>query len=98
MYGEGFSSEGDILDLAVDAEIVKKGGAWYSYGEDRIGQGRENAKNYLKENPAVCREIENKVRAHFELDPLPEIEAAETQQTAESPAPEDVIELPEEFL
>jgi recombination protein RecA len=98
MYGEGFSTEGDILDLAVDAEIVKKGGAWYSYGEDRIGQGRENAKNYLKENPAVCREIENKVRAHFELDPLPEIEAAETQQTAETLAPEDVIELPEELL
>jgi recombination protein RecA len=98
MYGEGFSTEGDILDLAVDAEIVKKGGAWYSYGEDRIGQGRENAKNYLKENPAVCREIENKVRAHFELDPLPEIEAAEPQPATDSPAPEDVIELPEELL
>ncbi len=97
MYGEGFSTEGDILDLAVDADIIKKGGAWYSYGEDRIGQGRENAKKYLRENPDICREVENKVREHFELPALPAIEKSEQTPKVETLATEEV-ELPEELV
>lgn len=68
MYGKGISHSGDVLDLAVDLDIVQKGGAWYSYEGNRIGQGRENVKNYLEENPDVCLEIENKVREHYGLN------------------------------
>lgn len=71
MFGEGISQEGDILDLAAQVNIVTKGGAWYSYESTKIGQGRENAKQYLKDNPAVCQEIESKVRAHFGLTGTP---------------------------
>src|SRR5450756_395745 len=63
MYGEGISKEGDMLDMAVDRNIVEKSGAWYSYGEQRIGQGRENAKMFLKDNPLVMAEIDAKVKA-----------------------------------
>ena len=70
MYGKGISHEGDVLDIAVDLDIVQKGGAWYSYNGERIGQGRENVKNYLVENPAICYDIENKVREHYGLDPV----------------------------
>ena len=65
MYGKGISREGDVLDLASDVEIVKKSGAWYSYDEERIGQGKENVKIFLKENPDIMNEIEEKVRAHY---------------------------------
>jgi len=75
MYGEGISKEGDILDLASDLNIVIKSGAWYSYDDIRIGQGRENAKKYFKENPDKCRKAENEVRKHYELKELPVIEA-----------------------
>ncbi|MBT3583860.1 MAG: recombinase RecA [Halobacteriovoraceae bacterium] len=61
MYGEGISKEGDLLDLAVQQEIVGKAGAWFSYGGDKIGQGRENSKKFLKENPEIAQEIKNKV-------------------------------------
>lgn len=67
MFGEGISVVGDILDLAASVDIVNKSGAWYAYNGDKIGQGRENAKQYLRDNPAVCREIENRVREHFGL-------------------------------
>lgn len=67
MFGEGISKEGDILDLAADLGIVNKSGAWYAYNNGKIGQGRENAKKYLKENPAVKDEIEKKVREHYGL-------------------------------
>ncbi|MFZ5353755.1 MAG: recombinase RecA [Bacillota bacterium] len=65
MYGEGISREGSVLDAATNNDIVQKSGSWYSYGDMRIGQGRENAKQYLKENPAVTTEIEVKVRELF---------------------------------
>ena len=68
MYGEGISKTGEIIDLGVKAGIVDKSGAWYSYGDERIGQGRENAKTYLKENNRVCLEIEDKIRAAHGLD------------------------------
>lgn len=68
MFGEGISMVGDILDLAASIDVVNKSGAWYAYEGNKIGQGRENAKQYLKDNPAVCEEITKKVRNHFGLD------------------------------
>lgn len=65
MYGEGISVEGDILDLAAELDIVNKSGAWYSYGDIRLGQGRENAKVYLKENKELLKQIEQTVRSHY---------------------------------
>ncbi|MDI9414242.1 MAG: recombinase RecA [Bacillota bacterium] len=62
MYGEGISRHGDILDMATELDIVNKSGAWYSYGDVRLGQGRENSKDYLKENPELTVELEQKVR------------------------------------
>jgi recombination protein RecA len=75
LYGEGISLEGDVLDMAADRNIVEKSGAWYSYGKDRIGQGRENSRIFLKENPAMCTEIRDKVLAAAGLagkGPVPE--------------------------
>lgn len=70
MYGEGISKEGSIIDIGSELDIIQKSGAWYSYNEERLGQGRENAKQYLKENPELALEIENKIREHFELGKL----------------------------
>ncbi len=67
MYGQGVSKEGDILDLAAEIDVINKSGAWYSYKETRIGQGRENAKIYLKEHPEQCKEIEMEVRKYYNL-------------------------------
>ena len=67
MYGQGISREGDILDLAAEIDVVNKSGAWYSYKETRIGQGRENAKMYLREHPQECQEIEMEVRKFYNL-------------------------------
>ena len=67
MYGEGISKIGEILDLGVKADIVEKSGSWFSYGGDRLGQGRENSKRFLRENPAVAHEIEDKIRAQAGL-------------------------------
>lgn len=67
MFGEGISKEGDILDLAANLGIVNKSGALYAYNDGKIGQGRENAKKYLKDNPQIAEEIEQKVRAHYGL-------------------------------
>ena len=68
MYGEGISKNGELLDLGVKAGVVEKSGAWYSYQEERIGQGRENAKIFLKENPNIALSIEDKIRASHGLD------------------------------
>ena len=68
MFGKGISKEGDIIDLAVNANIVEKSGSWYAYNGAKIGQGRENAKVYLMQNPLICEEIENKVRELHGLD------------------------------
>ena len=65
MYGEGVSKEGEIVDLAANIDIIEKSGAWYSYNGNKIGQGKENAKIYLKENPDICSEIEEKIRTHY---------------------------------
>ncbi|WP_232830491.1 recombinase RecA [Oceanicella sp. SM1341] len=68
MYGEGISKLGELIDLGVRAGVVAKSGSWYSYGDQRIGQGRENAKTFLRETPAVAMEIEDKIRAAHGLD------------------------------
>lgn len=84
MFGRGISKEGDILDLATDANVVDKSGSWYAYNGSRIGQGRENTKQYLAQNPLICEEIENKVR---ELHGLESQHVAVAQAKSES-APE----------
>ena len=68
MYGKGISKEGDILDLALKGDIVEKTGAWFSYGEIKIGQGRENVKQYLIDNPSVLNKIIVKVRAFMGIN------------------------------
>jgi recombination protein RecA len=68
MYGEGISKRGELIDLGVKAGVVEKSGAWYSFADQRIGQGRENAKTYLKENPDIAYQIEDKIRAAHGLD------------------------------
>jgi recombination protein RecA len=75
MYGEGISREGDLLDLAVEHKIVDKSGAWFAYGGERLGQGRENSKQFLKDNPQVARTIEEKVRKELGLLREPEVAA-----------------------
>jgi recombination protein RecA len=65
LYGQGISREGELIDMGVDAKLVQKAGAWYSIGEERIGQGKENARQYLKENPAVAQQLEADLREKF---------------------------------
>ena len=79
MFGKGISREGDILDLAVANDIVDKSGAWYAYMGDKIGQGRENAKAFLAENPAICAEIDEKIREKLGLVETENEEGAETE-------------------
>lgn len=80
MFGEGISKEGDILDIAAGLDIVNKSGAWFAYQGNKIGQGRENAKQYLKDNPEFCREIEKQVREHFGLEADPDAGQDETKK------------------
>src|SRR5690554_2140996 len=76
LYGEGVSREGEIIDLGVEHKIVDKSGAWYAYGGEKIGQGKDNVREFLKANPALAREIENKVRAALGMKELPVVDAA----------------------
>ena len=79
MYGEGISKTGEIIDLGVKEGIIEKSGAWFSYGDERIGQGRENAKMYLKENENVCNEIEEKIRKSYNINDDEIVEEAQDQ-------------------
>ncbi|MCY3074103.1 recombinase RecA [Aerococcus sp. JJEM-2022b] len=83
MYGQGISQAGELVDLAADMDIIKKSGSWYSYGDDRIGQGRENAKLYLTENPEIFKEIDSKVRAECGFGPAVEDDDSEDETTNE---------------
>ncbi|MBA4494414.1 recombinase RecA [Paenactinomyces guangxiensis] len=83
MFGEGISKEGSALDIAAELDIVNKSGAWYSFDGERLGQGRENAKQFLKENPEVYLKIENRIRSHYNL---PFIQADGGEQKEEAPA------------
>lgn len=89
MFGEGISKEGSALDIAAELDIVNKSGAWYSFDGDRLGQGRENAKQFLKENQEIYLKIENRIRAHYDL---PLMQAAEVtgkkEQAAAAEKPE----------
>lgn len=96
MFGKGISREGDILDLAADTGIVNKSGAWYAYNGDKIGQGRENARNFLAENPEICAEIERKVRDYFDLDGKRALEKAEEKARAEAEMGMNIINLEDE--
>lgn len=86
MYGHGISQTGEILDMAVDKDIVKKAGSWYSYKDDRIGQGRENVKVYLDEHPDTKDEIRKKVRAAYHMDDNGEKDATNKDTQAKSEA------------
>ena len=91
MYDEGISKEGDVLDLGVEWGLIEKRGSFYSYGDERLAQGRENAKQTLRENPSLCLTIENAIRRETGLPELhlsPGFEDAETEQVE--------IKVPEE--
>ena len=77
MYGKGFSREGDLLDLGIDYNIITKSGSWFAYGEERLGQGRENAKAFLREHPEIAQEIEDKIR---ELANVANVNTAKAKQ------------------
>ena len=83
MFGKGISREGDILDNAANLGIVNKSGAWYAYEGEKIGQGRENAKQFLREHPEICQEIETKVRTHYEMDGPAEAEDSNAETAGE---------------
>ena len=84
MFGKGISKEGDILDLAVNLGLVSKSGSWFAYNGDKIGQGRENAKNYLTEHPDIMEELDHKIRKHYAFeDGEEEEEQTETPKKAE---------------
>lgn len=88
MFGKGISRVGEIVDLAVELDIIKKSGAWFAYGDGKIGQGRDNTKEYLLNNPAVMKEIEDKIRA--ELNSRKKDESAEEQKPAERSDAEEI--------
>ncbi|MBC7994311.1 MAG: recombinase RecA, partial [Rhizobacter sp.] len=77
LYGQGISREGEIIDMGVEAKVLEKSGSWYAYNGEKIGQGKDNARDFLKENPALSVEIENKVRGAMSIPLLPLGEAAE---------------------
>ncbi len=98
LYGEGISKEGSILDMAIDRRIIIKSGSWFSYGAMRMAQGRENARLFLKDNPEVCQEIENKIKAQIEEQRKKEAEAAEAKRRAREAAlrgDDDLVPPPE---
>ena len=85
LFGEGISREGEIIDMGVNARILEKSGAWYAYNGEKIGQGRDNAREFLRENPDLALEIENKVRESLGIAPLPAQDAQEAPKKAEKP-------------
>jgi recombination protein RecA len=89
MFGRGISRSGDILDLAVENDIVEKSGAWFAYGGEKIGQGRENAKAYLESHPEIMEEVDRKVRGAYGLVDMGE----EAADGADEGAPEESTEL-----
>jgi recombination protein RecA len=84
MFGEGISKEGSVLDIASELDIVNKSGAWYSFEGDRLGQGRENAKQFLKEHTDLCLKIENLIRTHHGLPTIPVEEKEPVEETEEA--------------
>ena len=84
IYGKGVSREGCILDLAIESEIVRKSGAWYSYGEERLGQGKENVREYLRNNPELFNSIEKQIFNHYQLGAEAEENPSEKEEKISS--------------
>ena len=80
IYGEGVSKNGEIVDLGVEAKILEKSGAWYSYNGEKVGQGKENVKEWLRKNPEIAKQIEDKVRKYFESNDALELGTNETTE------------------
>ena len=89
MFGEGISKEGDILDLAAEIGVINKSGAWYAYDGNKIGQGRENAKQYLKDNPQVCEVVEAKVREHYGITGDETVNESDAKKTSTKKSKEE---------
>jgi recombination protein RecA len=91
LYGSGISKEGELVDMAAEYNIIEKLGAWYSYNSERIGQGRENARDLLKANPRIAEEVEAKLRAKLSAKPVPDgaivSETADADEPPNSPPP-----------
>ncbi|MEG2805612.1 recombinase RecA [Stenotrophomonas sp.] len=83
LYGEGISREGELIDMGVEAKLVEKAGAWYSYGEERIGQGKDNARGYLRDNPQVAQRLEAELREKFQPAEAPREAGQEDEDDAE---------------
>jgi recombination protein RecA len=92
IYGQGISKEGSLLDVGVDVGLIKKSGAWFTYDGDQLGQGRENARNFLRDNPELAREIEEKVKAQLGIG-LPAVPAPEPDADADKPKGKDPDKL-----
>jgi len=97
MYGTGISREGDLIDLSVDHDIIQKSGTWFSYGEERLGQGRENVKKYLIENQDLLKKINKQVREALGLIKKPETpaEAPKAAEEKEAPAKQQAVAINE---
>ena len=97
MYGTGISREGDLIDLSVDHDIIQKSGTWFSYGEERLGQGRENVKKYLIENQDLLKKINKQVREALGLIKKPETpaEAPKAAEKKEAPAKQQAVAINE---
>ncbi|MDD6571987.1 MAG: recombinase RecA [Thermoflexaceae bacterium] len=93
MFGQGISTEGDILDLAVNCNVINKSGAWFAYNDNKIGQGRENAKQFLKDNPDIMQEIAEKVREYYKLDGEKEETETKTDTKEKKKTAETVAEV-----
>ena len=84
LYGVGISREGSLLDIGVEIGLVKKSGSWYTYEGDQLGQGKENSRNFLLDNPDLANDIESKIRTHFAPTPVdPDLVAAVNEATSE---------------
>ncbi|BDR53172.1 protein RecA [Bombiscardovia nodaiensis] len=95
LYGEGISKEGSVIDMALQANVIKKSGSWFTYEGDQLGQGRENVRQFLKDNPGLTQEVENKVKAAFGLHPAGESQPDESESKAPSASePTDKAEEP----
>ena len=99
IYGQGISKEGTLLDMAVERDIIHKSGAWFSYKDQRIGQGRENTRQYLKDNPEIAAEIDAEIRKEFfeQGNPLPEQREEGDEEDADTAEDEDLELLDEEL-
>ena len=85
MYGQGISQTGELVDMAADIDVINKAGSWYSYGDTRIGQGRENAKQYLEDNPEIRQTVELLVRKHYNIGTAEELAALAEEAETELP-------------